>query len=314
MPKEYTFQFLDKLPKATRIFSLMAFCIVMSIACTPVPAPAPRPSPFPGEGASFSGESAMKLVAAQMGMGPRIPGSQGHQAAQTWIQATLAASGWSVTTQQFTYRNIPLTNILGGQRQADPSDIMLVAHYDTRPHADQQPEGKLAPPVPGANDGASGVAVLLEIARVLQPPKAGCAVRLAFVDGEDSGELSGWDWIVGSNYLAAHLEVPPAGVVVVDMVGDADLTIYREVNSDQALTDAIWNAAAHLGMTGFIDQPKYSMLDDHTPFLRAGIPAIDIIDFDYPYWHTTQDTIDKLSSASLQQVGQTLVSWLSKCQ
>jgi glutaminyl-peptide cyclotransferase len=263
---------------------------------------------------SFSGQAAMSFVESQMALGPRIPGSDAHHAAEVLIRTTLAQFGWSVTIQDFGYRNVALANIIATRAEPASTDIMLAAHYDTRPHADQQPQGALAPPVPGANDGASGVAILLEIAQVLQARPAGCGVRLAFVDGEDSGELSGWEWIVGSSYLAGHMEIPPAGVVVVDMVGDANLNIYREVNSDRALTDAIWKAAARLGMTGFIDQPKYSMLDDHTPFLRAGIPAVDIIDFDYPYWHTTQDTTDKLSAESLQQVGQTLVSWLSNCK
>jgi Zn-dependent M28 family amino/carboxypeptidase len=105
--------------------------------------------------------------------------------------------------------------------------------------------------------------------------------------------------------------VKPSAVVVVDMVGDADLNIYKESNSDPRLTAEIWDSAKKLGFSDkFIDQYKFPMIDDHTPFLEAGIPAVDIIDFDYPYWHTVQDTADKVSAESLQVVGETLRVWV----
>jgi Zn-dependent M28 family amino/carboxypeptidase len=105
--------------------------------------------------------------------------------------------------------------------------------------------------------------------------------------------------------------VQPRAVIIVDMVGDADLNIYKERNSDPEIMDEIWGTAKRLGYESkFIPDYKHSMLDDHTPFLEAGIPAVDIIDFDYPYWHTTQDTPDKVSAESLQVVGETLRAWL----
>jgi Zn-dependent M28 family amino/carboxypeptidase len=135
---------------------------------------------------------------------------------------------------------------------------------------------------------------------------------LVFFDSEDQGNLPGWDWILGSTVYAESLQVTPEAVVVIDMIGDADLNIYREVSSDATLKNEIWQTAADLGYSKqFINVEKYSMEDDHTPFLKKGIHAIDIIDFDYPYWHTTADTEDKVSSTSLQIVGNVLLTWLA---
>jgi Zn-dependent M28 family amino/carboxypeptidase len=192
--------------------------------------------------------------------------------------------------------------------------VLLGAHYDSRFVADHDPDpAKQTQPVPGANDGASGVAVLLELARVL-PPDAPGQVWLAFLDAEDNGRIEGWDWILGSRALAQqfHGNVDkPDAVVIVDMIGDADLNIYREQNSAPALTDQLWQQAADLGYTQFINQPKYRMIDDHVPFIEAGIPSVDIIDFDYPHWHTTADTLDKISATSLDAVGDTVQAWLA---
>jgi Zn-dependent M28 family amino/carboxypeptidase len=177
-------------------------------------------------------------------------------------------------------------------------------------------------PVPGANDGASGVAVLLEFARILPPyldqitkleKDSFRQVWLVFFDAEDNGRLEGWDWILGSKAFVADLEMYPDAAVVVDMIGDADLNIYKERYSDTLLINEIWEQAKQLGYSDyFIPTYKYNILDDHYPFLVKGIPAVDIIDFDYPYWHTTSDTIDKVSSHSLQIVGDTLLAWLTK--
>jgi glutaminyl-peptide cyclotransferase len=165
-------------------------------------------------------------------------------------------------------------------------------------------------PVPGAEDGASGVAVLLELARVL-PPDLKSQVWLVFFDTEDQGDLPGWDWILGSRLFVDKLTAKPDAVVIIDMIGDTDLNIYQERNSNPALVQSIWAAAATAGFQKqFIPQPKYAMEDDHTPFLQHGIAAVDLIDFDYPYWHTTQDTPDKVSAESLKAVGETLVQWI----
>ena len=129
--------------------------------------------------------------------------------------------------------------------------------------------------------------------------------------------MDGWEWIVGSSYMAQHWgeagEPPLEAMVLVDMIGDADQQIYYERNSDPALSELLWAIAAELGYEErIIPEPKYAMLDDHIPFQRLGIPAVDMIDFDYPYWHTTQDTRDKVSPESLESVGRTLEVWLER--
>jgi Zn-dependent M28 family amino/carboxypeptidase len=164
--------------------------------------------------------------------------------------------------------------------------------------------------VPGANDGASGVAVLLEIARVLPADEQN--VWLVFFDAEDQGDLPDWNWALGASAYADALTVTPQAVVLLDMIGDADLNLYREGSSTKSLKDEIWQTAADLGYSAqFIDKEKYTMIDDHTPFLTRGIPAVDLIDFDYPYWHTTHDTTDKVSPRSLEIVGKVLLAWLA---
>ncbi len=204
----------------------------------------------------------------------------------------------------------PIQNVIAKRGSGKPW-IILGAHYDSRLHANQDPDlAARELPVPGANDGASGVAALLELARVL-PRDIDGQIWLVFFDAEDNGNIEGWDWILGSRAFADSLQSKPDGVVVLDMIGDADLNIYLEGNSDSALSAEIWQQAAELGHEDvFINSVKYSMLDDHSPFLARGIPAVDIIDFDYPYWHTRADTLDKISANSLQAVGETLLAWL----
>ena len=261
----------------------------------------------------FDSQRAYQDIVNQMQFGPRIPASTAHQSAVDYIQTELQKAGWQVEIQKATYQEHPVENILAKRRQSK-NPIILGAHYDSRMSADQDPNLALrSQPVPGANDGASGVAVLLEIARVL--PQSDQNTWLVFFDSEDQGKLSNWDWLLGSTLFADDLKVTPTAVVVIDMIGDSDLNIYREITSTKMLSDQIWQTASDLGYSKqFINQEKYSMLDDQTPFLNKGIPAVDIIDFDYPYWHTTSDTLDKVSPASLEIVGKTLLAWLAKAQ
>jgi Zn-dependent M28 family amino/carboxypeptidase len=260
----------------------------------------------------FDGDRALLLAAEQVAFGARHPGSAGHAAIGDWIGEELQRAGWDVIEQPFSYRGQSLRNIIGVTEVGQDPTIILGAHYDTRPIADQDPNTPMLP-VPGANDGASGVAVLLELSRVLRPDPLCGHVWLVFFDAEDSGNIDGWDWAVGSRYFAEQLETPPEAVIIVDMVGDADLQLYYELNSDRDISQAIWTLGEQLGYPAFIPEPKYSILDDHTAFLNRGIPAVDIIDFDYPYWHTTQDTLDRISAYSFEQVGRTLVAWLDTC-
>ena len=255
----------------------------------------------------FNAARAYQDVRTQLSFGPRIPGTIAHEETAAWIQDSLNNSAWSVETQSFSYHGTTIINIIASNQCAlESPPIILGAHYDTRPLADQD-LARPDLPVPGANDGASGVAVLLEIARVMPvcPP-----IQLAFFDAEDSGGIAGWDWIVGSTYFADHLDTTPVAVIIVDMVGDRDLSLPLERNSSPDLQASIWAAAERGGYSAFETTRGYAMIDDHTPFLQRGIPAVDIIDFDYPAWHTVTDTLDQISANSLEQVGQVLVNWL----
>lgn len=264
---------------------------------------------------AFDGDRAFANVAHQLACGPRVPGSSCHRFVADWIASTLVAAGWSVEQQQFFVGStgVELRNIVAYTHASDQPPILLGTHYDTRPVAERDTNWPNSP-VPGANDGASGVAVLLELARVLHQYDLAVPAWLAFFDGEDGGGAAGGEWILGSRYFAEHLHVRPKAVIIVDMVGDADLQIYFEHNSDLALASSIWGTANQLGFQSFVPFPRHALLDDHTPFLEQGIPTVLIIDFDYPYWHTTHDTLDKVSGESLSQVGRTLEVWLASAQ
>ncbi|MBE3118453.1 MAG: M28 family peptidase, partial [Candidatus Atribacteria bacterium] len=256
----------------------------------------------------FDGQRAYQDVLAQVSLGARTPGSDSHAQTVATIQQELEKAGWKVQIQATEWQGFSVQNIIASRSELAPR-IVVGAHYDSRLLADQDPGPGRSGPVPGANDGASGVAVLLELARTLSSDSV--PVWLVFFDAEDNGGLDNRQWIMGSRAFVAALTEKPQAAVIVDMVGDADLNIYIERNSDAAITSEIWAQAAALGYgNNFIATPKYDMIDDHTPFLEAGIPAVDIIDFDYPYWHTAADTADKVSAQSLQAVGETLWAWI----
>lgn len=257
----------------------------------------------------FNREKAYEDVKYQVTLGPRTLGSAAHQETRSWIMSELKTNGWEVESPNQSWGNVPIQNVIG-KRGNGSQWVILGAHYDSRFLADRDPNPSLqSQAVPGANDGASGVAVLLELARCL-PKDMSKTVWLVFFDAEDNGNLPGYDWILGSRAFVETLTRIPNQVIVIDMIGDKNLDIYEEKNSDNGITESIWNTAAHLGYPEFIPTAKYRILDDHVPFLEKKIPAIDIIDFDYPYWHTTQDTLDKISAKSLQIVGETLRVWL----
>ena len=260
---------------------------------------------------AFNSERAMEDVVYQVSLGPRSPGSPAHAQVQQYILSELDKAGWTAEVISTQYGGQTVENIIAKQRPDSRPGIILGAHYDTRFTADRDPDpGKRNLPVPGANDGASGVAVLLELSRSLKE-NSGDEIWLVFFDAEDNGKIPGWDWILGSRSFVEDLDVQPGAAVIVDMVGDADLNLYYEKKSDAQLSQQIWEQAAKLGYGDvFIQQLQHSIIDDHIPFLEAGIPAVDIIDIDYPYWHTTADTVDKIAPASLQAVGDTLQAWL----
>jgi glutaminyl-peptide cyclotransferase len=283
-------------------------------------------TPTPSAPETFSGELAYAWVTRQCDLGYRITGTEANRQAGDMFIDELRAQGWEVYEQEFTYKETPVRNILAwkGESPEGKDAVLVGAHYDTRRSADMEDPSQ---PVLGANDGASGVAVLLELARVVEWDTESRRIYLAFFDAEDNGRLDGWEWIVGSSYMAAHWgepatssgesagESPLAAMVLVDMIGDADQQIYYERNSDPTLSQTLWAIAAQLGYGDrIIPQPRHAMLDDHIPFVQKGIPAALMIDFDYPYWHTLQDTPDKVSAESLEAVGRTVEFWLESLE
>ena len=261
----------------------------------------------------FNGDRAFEDVKYQVDLGPRTLGSEAHVRAVTWIIEELKDQQWKVEAQETELSGQMITNIIAKRGQGTPW-IIIGSHYDTRPVADRDKDpAKMTTPIPGANDGASSTAILLELARVL-PRKLDATVWLVFFDAEDIGNLSGTDWANGSEYFVSTLTGKPDKVIVLDMVGDKDLNIFMEGHSDRVLNNEFWGVAKDLGYSQFIPTYKYDIIDDHIPFLKAGIPAIDVIDFDYPAWHTTDDTLDKVSGQSLEIVGKTVQQWLAQYQ
>ncbi|HNX49639.1 MAG TPA: M28 family peptidase [Thermoanaerobaculaceae bacterium] len=250
----------------------------------------------------FDGLRALELVRAQCELGPRVAGSVGNVRCRKLISERLAGSGWPVVMDPFTFRRVSCCNLVARVLSEEPA-IMLGAHFDTRPRADRERQWwRRRRPVPGANDGASGVAVLIELARVLAPPPPG--LWLAFFDAEDRGRLEGWPFCVGSGHLAESLHPAPAAVVVVDMVGGTGARFLLERTSHEGLSRAIWQTAAALGFGGtFGHEPGHAVLDDHTPFLRRGIAAADIVDLDYLHWHRVTDTPENVAAETLRRVG-----------
>ncbi|HEV8265001.1 MAG TPA: M28 family peptidase [Gemmatimonadales bacterium] len=274
-----------------------------------------------GAAREFNGQTAFAYLERQMAFGPRIPGTPGHRQAGDWLLAELRARADTLIVQAFTQRTsrgttLQLRNFFARFRPQATERVLFVAHWDTRPKADKSPNlGQQQLPVPGANDGASGVAVLLGVADALKARAPAIGVDLLFVDGEDFGEFSdSTETLLGSRYFAKHLPpgYQPMYAVLFDMVGDKDLGILQEGNSvafAPEVVQLVWSTAERLGYGRvFVSRVGEALTDDHLPLQQAGIRAIDVIDFDYPAWHTTEDTIDKVSAASLQIVGDVAVA------
>ena len=269
----------------------------------------------------FDGRQAMQYVTTQMAFGPRIPNTAGARRCGDWIVSRLRATADSVEIQAFDHvtargDTLHLRNIIGHFRPGVGDRVLYLAHWDTRPHADRDPDpAKRNAPMPGADDGASEVAVLLGVADALKRKPPAFGVDLVFVDGEDYGDFdAGKDVLIGSRYYAAHLAPSPRPLfaVLFDMVGDKDLEIRQEqISVDRApeVVERVWATARDLGYQRYFpDMVTGPITDDHVPLLDAGVHAIDVIDLDYPYWHTAEDTADKLSEHSLQVVGDVAVA------
>lgn len=265
------------------------------------------------------GESAFALLQDQVAFGPRVPGSDAHQRQLAWMEAYLRERADSVALQPFRHTTqdddeLPLTNVLAHFQPALPDRILLVAHWDTRPTADNETDhAERARPLPGANDGASGVAVLLELADVLSRHSPPVGVDILLTDGED---YAPGDMYLGATHFASNLPegYTPLYAVLVDMVGDQEPRFQVERYSRQQapeVVDRVWRTAHDIGYAElFPNSPGPSVTDDHVPLNRAGIPAIVIIDFDYgpgnEYWHTLEDDVHNTSPTGLEAVGNVL--------
>ena len=313
-------------------FLSLVLCVLLLAGCDSgkrqaVPQPSAKPPVVPMKVPQFDKARAFKFLTAQTDFGPRNPGSPGYQSCVVYLQRTLQQYADTVLLQRFSYKSYKGQEYAGANFIARfnvffNDRVLLTAHWDSRPWADQDSDKtKHTKPILGANDGASGVAVLLEIARIFKnsPPPGG--VDIVLYDGEDVGESGYADsFCQGSQYFAKHL---PGGsrfryAINLDMIGDSNLEIQREANSDAyapSVMDLVFSTARLLGISQFSETRVGGIYDDHMPLNSVNIPAIDLIDFNYPddsnrYWHTSQDTPDKCSPESLDAVGTVLLNVL----
>ncbi len=275
--------------------------------------PPAAPAPPPEQTGGFDGARALAHVETLVRFGPRIPGSEAARRAQKYIRQQLDSFGCAVEEFDFTAQTplgpLPMKNILArvsGQKQ---DAVLLLTHYDTR---------RTPPGFVGANDGGSSTGLMLEMARLLCAQPRRLSVWIAFLDGEEAQvEWTETDSLYGSRELAARLALRGElkrvkAVILADMVGDREIRFLRELNSTDWLVDLVWEVAARLGYRDIFVDATHAIDDDHLPFLRRGLPAVDIIEVgEYEHWHTLGDTLDKLSPRSLAITGHVILESLA---
>ncbi|MGQ0643448.1 MAG: M28 family peptidase [Gemmatimonadaceae bacterium] len=274
----------------------------------------------------FDGEAALSYVKTQVDFGPRIPGSPGHRKAGDWIVQLMRERADTVIEQRWTHRTVkgdtlPMRNILARYNPAASQRILYVTHWDTRPVSDNALNlAERMTPVPGANDGASGTALMIALGDALKrtPLPANVGLDILFTDGEDYGDFNKReDVLIGSTYFASHLPdsaYRPLFGVLWDMIGDRDLKIEQESHSLERAPEVVqrvWKTAADLGYSNFfLSQEGQAVTDDHLPLLDKGLRVIDVIDYEFDAHHTPRDTIDKVSARSLKIVGDVALTLL----
>jgi len=265
----------------------------------------------------FSGEKALAHVQRLVDLGPRPPGSEAIETSRNYIENQLRLSGWQVTRQAFTddtpRGKVQFVNLIArfpGHGSTVPS-FLLCSHYDTKTFDTIR--------FVGANDSGSSSGLLLELARVLgQHPNLAAKIELVFFDGEEAYEhFSENDGLYGSRYFARQIADSKTakqfrGGILFDMVGDSSLNITLPTDSPSEMARDIFASAEALKLRRYFSYFDREMTDDHTPLNAIGIPTIDVIDFDFAWWHTADDTIDKLSAQSLQIVGSVALYYLSE--
>jgi Zn-dependent M28 family amino/carboxypeptidase len=261
---------------------------------------------------SFDAKRAWTHLQAQVAIGPRPAGSAAINKTRDYIQAQLKAVGIESKLQVFIattpHGETSMANVIATIPGRRPERIVLASHFDTKLYRDIR--------FVGANDGGSSTAALLELGRVITSRQNEFTIELLFLDGEEAVvEWQGNDHTYGSrHYVQAAQKAGDLArikaLVLLDMIGDKDLVIRRDSNSTPWLVEIVWAAAARLGHRAIFSNELTSIEDDHIPFLRAGVPAVDIIDLENPTWHTAKDTLDYVSERSLQIVGDVVVAAL----
>ncbi len=259
----------------------------------------------------FDGERAFRDLETVVGYGPRPAGSDNIERTREYVLAELVAAGLEPILDSFTAQTplgrIDMVNIRAVRAGSSSATIVVSGHYDTKLFDE---------PFVGANDGGSSTAVVLELARVSDRLELEHSLEFIFFDGEEAViDWTATDSLYGSRYdVGRRIEEGSLdslkALVLVDMIGDRDLGILQESGSTDWLLAIIWDTAGRLGYARNFNAGGFLVEDDHVPYLRAGIPAVDLIDFDYPEWHTTGDTLDKTSAASLKIVGDVLFNAL----
>ena len=280
---------------------------------------------------NFDADSAYSYVERQVAFGPRVPNTGAHRRCGEWLASELRRRGADVTEQRsdltaFDGTVLKAVNILGRFNTESPDRLLLLAHWDCRPWADQDPNpDNRKKPVDGANDGASGVGVLLEIARQLSEKAPGKGVDILFVDAEDWGTEGSEDsWALGARYFMEHPPVEgylPDEAILLDMVGGKGAVFCREYFSEQAaprLAQSLWGIAASRGYGDlFLNKLGGAVTDDHVQLIEKGVPAVDIIEYHpeqesgfNPHWHTVSDNMENIDRATLKAVGETVMQYL----
>lgn len=269
----------------------------------------------------FNGDQALAYVRTFMEFGPRVPGTDAHKRAGDWITTEMRLRADTVYEQTWTHtttsgQSIPLRNVIARFNPMAEERLLYVTHWDSRPVADKSRTDSLRKlPTPGANDGGSGVGLFLALGDVLKATPPTIGVDLVFVDGEDYGTFApDVDVLLGSMHFAANLPsaaYQPLFGVVWDMIGEKDLRITQEGHSIKRapeVVERVWRTASDMGYGNvFVPATTFEITDDHLPLLDKGLRVIDVIDLEYAYHHTVEDTIDKLSARSLKAVGD--VAW-----
>jgi len=265
----------------------------------------------------FNGQRALESVQAMTSLGPRIAGSPAMVKQQAYLAGQLKAAGWNVIEDSFTAKTpvgtMAFKNLIAQRPGTSGKAVAITGHYDTK---------RFPFVFVGANDAGSSAGVLVELARALKATPTKNEIFLVFFDGEEAmKEWTATDSLYGSRHLAEKWQKERVldrltALINIDMIGDRDLHIVSELYSSEALRRVVWQAAARVGAAKNFDGPELAIEDDHVPFLKKGVRALDLIDFEYgpahSWWHTKEDTLDKLSAASLQTVGNVLIETLKR--